>query len=174
MIYTIRNYWNTHKETQRFIKFAIVGTIGMLVDLGILNILIFFFLGDVSNEGFTQHQQTLVGIFQAISFTAAVINNFILNTFWTYPETRGDNVTKRLAQFFLVSVLGFAIRTVIVMVGLEPMRVVLLGLLTALRVPEVEGLDGALAPTGITAVAILVVMMWNFFINRRLTFADVD
>jgi len=63
------------KEAERFIKFAIVGTIGFVVDFGTLII-----LKEVFNF------PTLVA--NTISFSAAVISNFTLNRYWTYPDSR--------------------------------------------------------------------------------------
>lgn len=60
------------KEIARFLKFCVVGTVGFVVDTGILNSLIF--LGG-----------WIPVLAKAVSFTAAVMNNFLWNRYWTYP-----------------------------------------------------------------------------------------
>ena len=68
---------NNAKERERFLKFAVVGVIGAVIDFGVMNLL------------------TQVGSMQlvpagTISFICAVISNFIWNRFWTYPDSRSD------------------------------------------------------------------------------------
>ena len=62
------------KEIRRFLKFATVGAAGSVTDFAVLNILIQVF-------GFP------LAIANLFSFTAAVIQNFILNRIWTFPES---------------------------------------------------------------------------------------
>lgn len=142
------------KERTRFIKFAIVGTIGAVVDFGIMNIL-------------TQLSTPFV-IASIISFIAAVISNFLLNRYWTYPDSREKTFTQQMIQFFVISLIGLAIRTPM----LAWMETRLIKLSAAVipptfLTPEIIGHNISLA------IAILVVMMWNFFANRYWTYNDV-
>ena len=64
------------KERSRFIRFAIVGAAGAVIDFGVFNFL-----------------TNLVGYFKenvvwasVISFILAVISNFTWNRLWTYPD----------------------------------------------------------------------------------------
>src|SRR5512133_3969359 len=86
------------KEFARFIRFGIVGTIGSLVDFGFLNLLTLVF-----NLPFL--------VSSVISFSLAVVNNFILNRFWTFPGSRKEPIVRQVLQFGLVSVVGLLIRT---------------------------------------------------------------
>ena len=61
------------QERTRFLKFMAVGAFGALVDFGIANLLAHFFNMPLVYAG-------------TISFTCAVISNFIWNRYWTYPE----------------------------------------------------------------------------------------
>ena len=142
------------KEWTRFIKFGIVGIIGAVVDFGVMNLLSVVF-------------KVPFIISSIISFTLAVINNFVLNRFWTYPETRENPFIKQLIQFAVVSCLGLAIRV--------PLLAYLDKVLTAFAT---ETIPNFLTPTVVghnvaLAIVICVVMLWNFFINRVWTFRNV-
>lgn len=150
------------KEFARFIKFMIVGTIGAAVDFGILNGLKLAFraynvdlgmwrlFGGFALEG----NLTLAN---TISFTSAVISNFTWNRYWTYPESRSKPLAGQMGQFFIVNTAGLAIN---------------LTVLNALD-PFFKPLLGFYSYNAAKAVATIVVMFWNFFVNRFWTFNDV-
>ncbi len=103
-----------------------------------------------------------------ISFILAVVSNFIWNRYWTYPDSRSKTVTRQIVQFVLVSLVGLIIRTP------------LFAYLELLLVPLAEKyLPGApFTPLTIghnvsLAIAIVVVMLWNFVANRYWTYSDV-
>ncbi len=145
---------NNSLERKRFIRFAIVGISGAVVDFGIFNLLASW-LGVQSS------------IAQAISFTLAVINNFIWNRVWTYPETRGSSPVKQLAQFGIVNVIGLGIRTLLFSL-IEKHLIKLAGLVIPhILTPTIVGHNLTLA------FVILVVMLWNYFANRYWTFKDI-
>lgn len=135
------------KETERFIKFAIVGAIGAIVDFTILNLLVF---------GFGVHDL----VANAISFTCAVLSNFTWNRLWTYPESRQFRKRQQLPQFVLVSIIGLGINTAV--------------LYFVDRFLLSMGLSQALALNIGKAFAILVVLFWNFGANRFWTYRHVD
>ncbi len=145
---------NKKKELARFIRFGIVGTIGSIVDFGFLNLLTLVF-----NVPFL--------VSSVISFSLAVVNNFILNRIWTFSGSRKEPITKQLLQFGLVSVIGLLIRTP------------LLAWLEKVLVPMAEKFfPNFLTPTIIAhnvslAIAIGVVLLWNYFANRFWTFKNV-
>jgi len=142
------------KERTRFIKFAIVGSIGAVVDFGIMNIL-------------TQLSTPFV-VASIISFIAAVISNFLLNRYWTYPDSREKTFTQQMVQFFIISLIGLAIRTP--MLAWMESRLIRLSasiVPATFLTPEIIGHNVSLA------IAILVVMMWNFFANRYWTYNDI-
>ena len=145
---------NDANERARFLKFATVGAIGTVVDFGIYNFLnIVFGLAPV--------------ISQAISFVVAVVNNFLWNRHWTYPESRAKAVHHQMVQFGLINVVGLIIRTPII-AGLEHPIGVLVGRLgVQAEAATVIGHNLALA------IAIGIVMLWNYFANRYWTYNDV-
>lgn len=165
------------KEAERFAKFAVVGVIGFVVDFGVSNLLLrpFIFL---LQEGMALHE--LVARFGVvpeekallfagtISFICAIISNFMWNRYWTYPDSRTKSFRRQFAQFVVVSVAGIVIRA--------PILAFTYGPLTGL----VAGIP-ALAPYAIRiganlslVLAVIIVMFWNFFVNRYWTYNDVD
>lgn len=142
------------KERTRFIKFAAVGLIGSVIDFGIFNLLTI-----------ALHVSSIAS--STVSFALAVINNFILNRFWTYPETRQSSIYKPLVQFIIVSCLGLAIR-IPLFAWLEKVLIPLAGkTIPNVLTPTIVGHNVALA------LVIGVVMLWNYFVNRFWTFKNV-
>lgn len=145
------------KELNRFLRFAIVGTIGAFIDLGIFNLLIQVF-----------HFQALVA--QAFSFSVAVVSNFTWNRFWTYPDSRNKPIGRQLFQFVVVSVIGLAIRTLIFGRVEDAMDSLARNLLPA---------DFIISPVTVghnlsLAIVIVLILFWNFFVNRVWTYNDVS
>ena len=102
------------KRIVRFVKFAIVGIIGAVVDFVVLNIMKTLFesmgLGVGWNVSLEPHQIQLIAA-NAISFSAAVLSNFTWNRLWTFPESRDRHIGTQLVQFAIVNVLGLVINT---------------------------------------------------------------
>jgi putative flippase GtrA len=132
------------KEAKRFIKFAIVGASGTVVDFGLLNFGILVL-------GLTK------ALANTISFSAAVVNNFVWNRLWTFPETRSSPFLGQLWKFFLVSLAGYALNQTIFL-GLDHFLLYRFGVL---------GYNLS------KAVATLVVLFWNFGANRVWTYREV-
>ena len=143
------------KELRRFLKFAVVGVIGAVVDFGSLNIMLA--MGIITSTAST------------ISFILAIISNFFWNRFWTYPESRSKAIGRQFGQFFLVNVSALIIRWPIVHFGEKPLVGVIesLGLFT-------QSVGATVGANLIVAMAVGLVMFWNFFVNRYWTYNDVD
>lgn len=160
------------KELERFLKFAVVGAIGAVIDLTITNIL----LNTIFKP--TLDNPTAPAIFAAsCGFTVAVISNFIWNRYWTYPESRAGNLAKQLVQFFMVNIVGLLIRGFIVGTFAAPFT----GFITyeakiffpALVAQWPADTYGKLGANMAVIMALVIVMMWNFFVNRKWTYKDV-
>ena len=143
------------RERTRFLKFAVVGTIGFVVDFGVFNLFrnLFAFSADISS---------------VISFTSAVISNFFWNRYWTYPESRSKPISGQLAQFAVVNVAGLIIRTVIFILITKPFVQLFSYFDLPFLSPQVLGENLALA------TVVVIVMFWNFFVNRYWTYNDID
>ncbi len=145
------------RERERFLKFAVVGVIGAIVDFGLFNLSIAFL------------RMPAVWA-SALSFTAAVISNFTWNRFWTYPDSRSKQLSQQLAQFALVSAIGLGIRIPMV----ATLEIPMINLFTRI-LPRPFIFTPTFAGHNVTlAIAVLVVMMWNFFANRFWTYNDVN
>ena len=140
------------KEAERFLKFAVVGTIGFIVDFGLLFIL----------KEFVGVESTILA--NTISFSAAVVSNFTFNRFWTYHDSRTKKLGSQLVQFTMVSLIGLLINDLIVHFLEHPFQLLLDSNLTFLPV------DGYIPAK---VIATIVVLFWNFFVNRRWTYNDV-
>lgn len=145
------NILKNHSEQVRFLRFSIVGAIGSVIDFGVFNLLATFL-------------QLPAVVASVVSFSLAVINNFIWNRLWTYPETRNVPVAKQLTQFAIVSVAGLAIRTPLFAVTEKQFISLAEKLIPTILTPTIVGHNLALA------FVILVVLLWNFFVNRKWTF----
>jgi putative flippase GtrA len=144
------------KERTRFIRFISVGAIGAIIDFGIMNLFSKLFNMPLILAG-------------TISFICAIISNFLLNRFWTYPDSRSRSIMRQLIMFFIVNVAGLAIRLPILHF-LEPPMLKLSDQLVLIIPVTAEFLGKNLT----LAVAVSVVMLWNFFINRYWTYNDID
>lgn len=146
------------RERSRFMRFALVGVVGAIVDFGTFNLL-------------TNLTPIPAVIAQMISFIAAVTSNFLWNRFWTYPDSRSKTVSHQIVQFAMVSVIGLAIRTPLFALLESPMRQFFYNL----HIPQFGFIDPDFLGHNLAlAIAVVVVMFWNFFINRFWTYNDVD
>ena len=131
-------------ELARFCKFAVVGTIGAVVDFSILNLGIQVF-------GLAKW------LANTFSFTAAVGSNFTWNRLWTFPESRSDSLWRQLGQFLVVNLVGYAINQ---------------GVFLSLD-RYVFASWGAWGYNVSKAIAIGIVLFWNFGINRIWTYRAI-
>jgi len=91
---------SSRKEQKRFIKFGLVGAFGAIIDFGIFNLFIHFLKFKPLHAS-------------VISFICAVLSNFFLNRYWTYPDSRSKGFRHQFIQFFIVSIVGLGIRSVL-------------------------------------------------------------
>ena len=147
---------NNGKERERFLKFAAVGVIGAVIDFGVMNLL-------------TQAASMSLVTAGTISFICAVTSNFIWNRYWTYPDSRSRPIARQLTMFFAVNIAGVAIR-IPILHYIEPPFLSLMG---NMRI-QVPFTPEFLAKNLTLALAVGIVMLWNFFVNRYWTYNDVD
>lgn len=143
-------------ERTRFLKFMVVGTFGAVIDFGVANLLSHFFDMPLVYAG-------------TISFTCAVISNFIWNRFWTYPDSRSRMIHHQLVMFFIVSIVGISIRIPILHFVEPP----LISFFATQPISATLSAD-FIARNLTLATAVGIVMLWNFFVNRYWTYNDVD
>jgi len=145
------------RERIRFFRFAVVGIIGAVVDFGIANLLVGMFDAPLVVAG-------------TVSFICAIISNFTWNRYWTYPDSRSKPLGRQLFQFAIVNAAGLLIRVPILKFG-EPLMENLFADLGLSLMPILS--TQTLADNFTLAIAVIVVMFWNFFVNRYWTYNDV-
>lgn len=156
-------------EIKRFIKFLFVGASGFLVDFGGFNLFHWLGVGSALTATVLPSPYLVANpeiIEQTLSFSCAVVNNFIWNYFWIYPEAKGTNQTKKLIKFFIVSVAGLVIGIPVYTAAIAVTRplVAAMGL---------SGLQFNLAGNLALVCRVAVLLFWNFFVNRYWTYRDV-
>jgi len=125
-----------------------------MIDFGVMNLLTIVF------------KVPKIGA-QACSFSIAVINNFLLNRHWTYPGSRGKSFGKQFLLFALISIAGLVIRTPLFWGLSNGITYLIEKFASELTInPELIGNNTALA------ICIVVVLLWNYFANRKWTFND--
>jgi putative flippase GtrA len=160
------------KEMERFLRFAVVGASGAVIDLGLVFIL----------------QQTILpptrgltaGIASAIAAATAVLSNFIWTRYWVYPDSRGRSMRRQLAMFVTVSVIGLGFRFIWVVMTAFPIG----HAVTPVVQPIIHSITGSFVLNEHTEarigtivsqlIAMVIVMLWNFFANRHWTYNDVE
>jgi putative flippase GtrA len=165
------------KEVERFLKFVVVGVFGALVDFGTVFLLQATLLPPTDSTG--NRLVLNVTLATSIAFAAAVANNYLWNRFWTYPDARGRSARRQLALFGFVSLVGWLGRTLWINAAYHPIGIammpVLLPLIHVFRpgyVPSVSG-DDKLGTMIAQLIGVVVVMFWNYFVNRHWTYNEV-
>ena len=128
----------------RFLKFGAVGFSGVFVDLGVFWLL--------SNVGFAAVTATI------LSAEVAVLNNFIWNDRWTFSDRSIQqpgrrSLVKRFLKFNVLCLVGIVLQGTLV------------GLMS-----NVAGFPAI----GAKLLAIALVMLWNFWINLKLSWRVTD
>lgn len=119
----------------KFIKFAVVGASGVLVDFAIT------FLAK-EKLGIQKY------VANALGFCFAATTNFFLNRNWTF-ENDDPRVTEQFIKFFLIATVGLGLNTVMIWFAHQRKKY-----------------NFYLAK----AIAIALVMFWNFIANFLYTF----
>jgi dolichol-phosphate mannosyltransferase len=131
----------------RFVRFAVVGLSGVVVDMGLL-----FLLSDPSMLGWGLTRSKLI----AAEF--AIVNNFIWNDTWTFRDIASHQrgFRHRLHRFYkfqLICLGGLLLNTVLLNVQFNLL-----------------GMNRYLA----NAVAIAIVTAWNFWLNFKLSWRAAE
>lgn len=79
-------------------RFGVVGIINTVVDLSVLNILIF-----LTHTGQTG---TMFAVFKTVAFACAVLNSYLMNRSWTFRRATDKHHIVEGAQFLFISLLG--------------------------------------------------------------------
>ncbi|MGF1507066.1 MAG: GtrA family protein [Chloroflexi bacterium] len=182
MITRFRARLDDYKELKRFIKFAVVGGIGFVVDFSVSNLFWAIFRGlEVQPRiplPLGLEPIGYVGIGGIFGFMAAITSNFIWNRYWTYPDSRSKAIVTQYLMFLLINLFGLIIRVPILENLSTPLSTLIGGLLPGLGVDYLAfvgpGVVLVLGKNAALIVSVTIAMFWNFFVNRYLTYGDVD
>jgi putative flippase GtrA len=129
---------------KQFVKFAVVGGFGTIVNLVVLKTTLFLWgrlVGDPTFE---------VEIFASgLAFGVAVVNNYLLNRWWTFRST--GSFAGQFLKFFVVSVAGLGLNELAFWVCRGQL-----------------GLDVLISQ----CIAILCVLPFNFIMNKLWSFRE--
>ncbi|HVU11288.1 MAG TPA: GtrA family protein [Phototrophicaceae bacterium] len=163
------------KEVERFLRFAIVGTIGAIIDSGTL-----FLMQATILPPTLQNPDWNVALAQTISFSLATLSNYIWNRYWTYPDSRSRSWRQQMIQFAIISIIGWVFRTIwitsihdILGHALMPIALPFIQMIHHGYLPTANG-EAKLGTMAAWFVGVIVVMIWNFAANRLWTYNDVE
>ena len=91
------DYWHS------FIKFNVVGLVGVLVNEGVLLLLVF--------EGIYYLYAS------AVAIEVSIVSNFILNDFWTFRDRRHGHIVSRMLKFNGLMIIGLVVNLAILYAG---------------------------------------------------------
>jgi len=101
------------KRTRTLIQFGksfLVGILNSSIDMGIFDLLIWFFS---ITSGW------LPVLFKTISFSFGAVNSYFWNKFWTFQKKDTENKAKEAVQFFLITIGGLLIHTTVIYIVLN-------------------------------------------------------
>lgn len=120
----------------RLLKFGIVGVSGMVIDFG---------LTYLCKEKLKWNRY----IANSIGFSTAVVNNFLINRYWTFSDSTVHNTPRQFTSFALIALAGLGLNNLIVFLFHKK-----------------AGLNFYVAKL----IAIAIVFIWNYFANIYFTF----
>jgi len=161
------------KTFMQVLKFVVVGVLNTVVDLAVLNLLIW--ATGIGESGWTYT------MFKAISFTVAVVNSYYFNRIWVFKGDETKKVGTEFTKFIVISVVGafvnVGVATLVVtfeqgMVGFIHMIPLISPLYDwfVSTVTSVTGPDFAVWPTVAALFGTLAGLVWNFLGYKYLVF----
>ncbi|MDP2683925.1 MAG: GtrA family protein [bacterium] len=148
------NFWNKIEQLNiiqknpsiiEFLKFAVVGVIGTIVDFSFYALLTRVF-------GVYYITATCISVFLAI------INNFFLNKYWTFNKGQSGKAKTEYIKFFVVSIVNYFLNVGITWYIVEK--------------TTSEAVFGSSEDFFAKVIAIGIVLFSNYFGNKYWTFKD--
>jgi len=144
------------REVARFGRFAVVGFSGLFIDIVLLNV-------------FERTLKMGVPVAVACAFAFAAVNNFTWTRLWVYPESRTTPKRKQLPLFLAVTTAGLLINELIFLMFQTPIT----ALIAFVQVAFVQAHYRGIGLNVTKLIAAVIVMLWNFFVNRFVTFRNI-
>jgi putative flippase GtrA len=161
------------KEVARFLRFALVGISGAVIDISLVYMLQATILPPIPGT-------INVIIATAIAFITAVVSNFTWTRLWVYPDSRSKSIRRQLAMFTMISVIGGVTRTAWIAFSHSFIGELLMpAALPFIQIFRPGYVPGPLATEKLGTliallIAMVIVMLWNFFANRYWTYNDIQ
>jgi len=89
----------------QFSKFVAIGLLNTAIDFGVLNLLMW--LADI-------YKGKWLFLFNAASFTIALINSYLWNKLWTFKDKSTKDVPVEFSRFLMISIIGAIINSSII------------------------------------------------------------
>jgi putative flippase GtrA len=125
----------SNKKIYEFIRFGTVGVVNTVLDLAVLNFLVYIF--SVENS-------LIFSICKGISFIVAVINSYFMNKYFTF--TKKETTNKSFYLFVIISLVGLVVNIVISSVSFYFLKLYP-GAISINLIATVSGIIGALFST---------------------------
>lgn len=143
---------NVHHTPRRFhvfsqvLRFSLVGGLNTLVDLGILNSLLWLFP--------TNSTLTLLA-YNSLAYSLGAVNSFLLNKYWTFGQKR-KTTRKELTCFVLTTLCGIAWSTLILWLASLVLHPILVNTTVWANVSKVIAIGGT------SLISYLGMRLWVF------------
>ena len=138
-------------EFYSFLRFATVGGLGSLTDIGVLNLLLFRF-------------GLPLLLSNTASISAAILQNYWLHRCWTFANQERNKVKAQLAKFTMTSLIGLLLSNLM----LRPLVALWTGIILELMGP-VDWMETLSTNLG-KLTSIGIVLFWNYAASRLWTF----
>jgi len=137
-------------------KYLLIGILATLVDLGVMNILIWI-TGIATG--------TYYSVSKGISFLFATFSKYFGDKFWAFEQTNKEEMKKEFAKFFLVTLIGLTINVSIASFVVKFLGYHIITLFNSTAVLN----EKMIANIG-GIVAAIVVAIWNFIGYKFIVF----
>ena len=139
------------EEVLNFLRFATVGGLGTVTDVGVLNLMLF-----------TLGQPIVLS--NTVSISVAIVQNYFLHRCWTFANQEKHEVSSQLVKFTFTSVIGLSLSNLMLRPLVSLWSHVLVEFMGPIALEEPLSINmGKLTSIGI-------VLIWNYTASRLWTF----
>lgn len=144
---------------RQFVKFCLVGGLSTVVNLGVLYLLVE--LLHIRQWFHSEHVSRAVAV--TIAFLVSVANGYYWNSKWTFRQTDPNGAQRRMFQFLVTNVVGLCLNVLIATTVASRTSAHVLQVLSPYLKRDPAVFVGTLAAT-------VIVVFWNFTVNKYWTF----
>jgi putative flippase GtrA len=144
---------------RQFVKFCLVGALSTIVNLGVLYLLVE--IAHIRQFFYTAYLSRAVA--SAIAFLVSVANGYYWNSRWTFRQTDTTGAHRRMAQFLVANVVGLCLNVLIATTVATRTPAPILQALSPYLKRDPALFVGTVAAT-------MIVVFWNFTVNKYWTF----